>query len=540
MKELRPDRRELLVGGGVAVGALALGLTVSACGSESGTGTGAAGPSAAGRGGELTWAISSDPVFLVPFGATLGATREATEPIYESLLTWDRDLRIVPALAARYSSPDDSTFEFVLREGARFHDGRAVRASDVVYSIGLQRRPPPPGTADMAVHVPSIARVDAVDERTVRITMEKPDARLPGFLAWGRHSSIVPEGLYDAVDPRTEAVGTGPFRLVGFQQNDRVTYERNPDYWDRSSPGVDRLTLRVMTDEQGRLAALRAGQIDGCSISPDIAEVLGSDPAVEVLRGLVAAHRELQFTIQAGEPKPWHDKRVRQAINHAIDRQDLIDRVYAGNAEFSGIVPPGYGDWALPDAVLREELLTHDPERARALLAEAGVGDGFEIELEVAATTPDLVKSAEILQQQLGDVGVELKIRPIELAAFAKNNGAGRFDLHLTYRGMRGDVAGFVSDFDPQQPLYRDVWFPGARDVDPQLGRLIAQGATTIEPARRRPIYEQIQRLALTEALHVPLCNPYKFQAVSKRVAGMYVAYTDFNPGLATARVQAG
>jgi peptide/nickel transport system substrate-binding protein len=536
MRKLRLDRRQLLVSGSVAAGA----LTLAACGAESGTIAGSSDDGARPtRGGELTWAVSADPVFMVPFGATLGATREATEQVYESLLTWDRDLRIVPALASRWSTPDETTFEFTLRDDARFHDGRAVTARDVVYSVGLQRSPPPPGTTDMAVHVPAIADVRAVGERTVRIEMERPDARLPGFLAWGRHSSIVPEGMYDAIDPRTEAIGTGPFRLVDFRQNDRVVFERNDGFRDPAVPGVDRLTLRVMTDEQGRLAALRAGQIDGCTVSPDIAEVLGADPSIEVLRGLVAAHRELQFTVQPGEAKPWHDKRVRQALNHAIDRQDLIDRVYAGNAEWSGIVPPGYGEWALDDAELRERLLVHDPERARALLAGAGFADGFPIELEVAATTPDLVKSAEILQQQLGAVGIELKIRPIELAAFAANNGAGRFDLHLTYRGMRGDVAGFMTDFDPEQPLYREVWFPAVRDVDPRLGRLIAEGATTIEESRRRPIYAEAQRLALTEALHVPLCNPYKFQAVSRRVSGMYVAYTDFNPGLATALVRA-
>lgn len=541
MRDLRPSRRELLQGSGAAVGVLGLGGVLSACGGgESTSRAGSSQAAATGeRGGEITWGLAADPVFMVPFGATLGATREATEPIYESLLTWDRDLRIVPALAASYSSPDDTTYEFVLRDGARFHDGRPVRASDVVYSVGLQRRPPPPGTPDMAVHVPAIKDVVAVDERTVRIKMDGPDARLPGFLAWGRHSSIVPEGMYDDIDPRTEANGTGPFRLVGYKQNDRVTFEANRDYWESSMPGVDRLTLRVMTDEQGRLAALRAGDIDGCSVSPDLSEVLAADPNVEVLKGLVAAHRELQFTIKTGERRPWHDKRVRQAINHAIDRQDLIERVYAGSAEFSGVVPPGYGDWPLADDELRGDLLAHDPERARALLAAAGFGDGFTIELEVASTTTDLVKTAEILQQQLADVGVELKIRPIELAAFAKNNGEGRFDLHLTYRGMRGDVAGYVSDFDPTQPLYRDVWFPGATDVDPKLGRLIKQGATTIDPAQRRPIYDEVQRLALVESLHVPLCNPYKFQAVSKRVSGMYVAYTDFNPGLATARVTA-
>lgn len=539
MEELRPTRRQALRGAGALLGGLGIGLPLVGCGGARGraltvSGAGMSAP----RGGTITWALSSDPAFLVPYGATLGATREATEPIYESLLTWDRELRIRPALARSYSTPDQTTFEFRLREDAVFHDGRPLTARDVVYSIGLQRRPPPPGTPDMAVHVPSITGAEAVGDHVVRIATAGPDARVPGFFAWGRHSAIVPEGLYDRIDPRTEAIGTGPFRLVGYRQNDRIAFERDRRFRDPALPGVDALTLRVMTDEQGRLAALRAGQIDGCVVSPDLADVLTADPGVVVLKGLVAAHRELQFTIGTGERRPWHDRRVRQAISHAIDRQDLIDRVYAGYAEFSGVVPPGYGDWALDDAELRRDLLAHDVARARALMEQAGLADGFAVELAMPSSIPDIVKTAEVMQQQLRQIKVELRLRPMELAAFAKDNGAGRFDLHLTNRGMRGDVAGFVTDFDPREPLYRDVWFPGAREVDPQLGRLIAEGARTLEQPARRPIYDRIQRLALKEALHVPICNPYKFQAVSKQLVGMYVAYTDFNPGLATARIE--
>lgn len=541
MSDSQVTRREILVrGGGVSVGVIGLGVLLSACGSDddggAATSSGGATTADAARGGAITWALSADPTFMIPFGATLTETRQATEFVYESLLQWDKDLRIVPALAESYTTPDDRTYEFKLRADVRFQDGKPLTARDVVYSIGKQLDPPPPGTPDTLSQVPGIERAVAVDDQTVQIIMREPDARLPGYLAWGRYSSIVPEGLYEEIDPRTEANGTGPFQLTAFKQNDRVTYRRNTTFRESDLPGVDELTLRVLPDEQGRIAALKSGEIDGCTVSADLAETLEADPNLEVLKGPVAAHRELQFTIKKGERKPWHDQRVRQAINHAIDRKDVIERVFAGNADFSSIVPPGYGEFPLSQEELEGDFQAYDVERARQLMADAGLADGFKVELQVFTATSDTVKIAQLIQQHLKEIKVELELRPLEVAVFAKNNGEGNYDMQLTTRGMRGDVSGFTSDFDPKSPIF-GVWFPGYTEQDPEIGKLIKEGFTTLDQDARLPIYRRIQELVVPEALHIPICNPYKFQAVTKKLEGMYVAYTDFNPGLVTARI---
>jgi peptide/nickel transport system substrate-binding protein len=543
MSEDRITRRQIIVRGGSAgAGVFGLSTFLAACGgggssSKSGGGTPATGESAANvaRGGAIVWALSADPTFMIPYGATLTETRQATEFVYESLLMWDKDLKIIPALAESYTTPDDNTYEFKLRPGATFHDGTPLTAKDVVYSIKKQMAPPPPGTEDTLSQVPGIDKAEAVDDATVRIMMKTPDARLPGYLAWGRYSSIVPDGLYDKIDPRTEANGTGPFSLVEFRQNDRITYKRNPKYWNKDLPGVDNLTLRVLPDEQGRIAALRSGEIDGCTISADLAETLKADANIVVLKGNIAAHREIQFTIKKGEKKPWHDVKVRQAINHAINRQDVIDRVFSGNADFSSFVPPGYGDYPLSQEDLKSNWQAYDVDKARGLMQEAGMADGFKVELQVFTATPDTQQIAQVIQQQLKDINVELTLRPLEVALFAKNNGAGDFDMQLTTRGMRGDVSGYTSDYDPAAPIF-DIWFPGYKP-DPKVGKLITQGFTTLDQASRLPIYKQIQEMVLPQALHIPICNPYKFQAMTKKLKGMYVGYTDFNPGLVEARM---
>jgi peptide/nickel transport system substrate-binding protein len=545
MSDSQVTRRDVLVKGGASLGLLSLSGLLAACGGSGGGGgptavatTGAGTTAAAGgaTGGSITWALSADPTFMIPYGATLTETRQATEFIYESLLQWDKDLNIKPALAESYNTPDPKTYEFKLRPGVKFQDGTPFTAKDVVYSINKQLDPPPPGTPDTLSQVPGIAKAVAVDDLTVQIIMKEVDARLPGYLAWGRYSGIVPKGLYENLDPRTAANGTGPFKLTQFRQNDRVDYERNTGYWNPDLPHADKLTLRVLPDEQARIAALRSGDIDGCTISADLAETLTSDANLQVLKGPVAAHREIQFTIKKGPKKPWHDQRVRRAISYAINRQDVIDRVFVGNADLTSVVPPGYGEYPLTQDELKSNYAAYDVDKARSLMQEAGFADGFKVQMQVFTATNDTVKIAQLVQQQLKDIKVELDLKPLEVAVFAKNNGEGNFDMQLTTRGMRGDVSGFVSDFDPASPIY-SVWFPGWTDAPPELGKLIHEGFTTLDQAKRIPIYKQIQQIAMDQAVHIPITNPYKFQVVNKRVHDMYVAYTDFNPGLVTATV---
>ena len=150
--------------------------------------------------------------------------------------------------------------------------------------------------------------------------------------------------------------------------NDHVNYVRNPNFWKPGLPYLDAVNYKIITDEQSRIAALRAGSIDGGEVSPDSAAALNGTPNLTVLHGLTAAFRELQFTIKAGENKPWHDKRVRQAVNYAINRQNLIDKVYGGYGKYSGHVAAGYGPWPLPTDELRTKYEKYDLPEAKTLM----------------------------------------------------------------------------------------------------------------------------------------------------------------------------
>jgi peptide/nickel transport system substrate-binding protein len=525
------NRRDLLVKAGVVgAGAVAAGSMAGAA---------AAAPKRIGatpkKGGKLTFALEQDPVHIAPFGAILTANHWGKEPMYESLIEWDAKLNQRPALAQSWKVVDPRTVDFTLKRGIRFHNGKEVTAADVKYSVEGWLNPPLPGSVTTVNQVPSIESAEVRSKYVVRLKLKKPDARLFGFLAWTRYSAIVPEGMYQQVNAGREGIGTGPFRLTSFTPGQGTEYQAYTNYRKKGLPYLSQLSLPTMPDEQARIAALRAGAIDGATLSPDGARTFQGNSSFTVLRGLTAAFRELQMTQKAGEDKPWHDVRVRQAVNFAINRQQIIDRVYNGFGEYSGHVPPGYGPWPLTRAELRNNYLKFNLAKARTLMRQAGFGNGFEVTMSTFSTPLDFGQVAAVIKSQLDQIGINVNIKAEEPGTFAANNGAGRFDWDLTARGMRGDVDGYTSEFNPANAIYK-VWYPEYKNV--KMWRLVGNGFITLDDKKRLAMYKELEKILLTELLQVPLVAVSKFQVVRKRVKNMYVAFSDFNTGLKTAWVE--
>lgn len=525
------NRRDLLVKAGV------IGAGAVAAGSVAGKATAA--PKRIGatpkKGGKITFALEQDPVHIAPFGAILTSNHWGKEPMYESLIEWDAKLNQRPALAQSWKVVDPRTIDFTLKRGVRFHNGKEVTAADVKYSVEGWLNPPLPGAATTVNQVPSIESAEVRSKYVIRIRLKKPDARLFGFLAWTRYSAIVPEGMYQQLNAGREGIGTGPFRLVSFTPGQGVEYQAYTNYRKKGLPYLSQLSLPTMPDEQARIAALRAGAIDGATLSADGARTFQGNSNFTVLRGLTAAFRELQMTQKAGEDKPWHDVRVRQAVNFAINRQQIIDRVYNGFGEYSGHVPPGYGPWPLTRAELRNTYEKFNLAKARQLMRQAGFANGFEVTMSTFSTPLDFGQVAAVIKAQLDQIGINVNIKAEEPGTFAANNGAGRFDWDLTARGMRGDVDGYTSEFNPANAIYK-VWYPEYKNV--KMWRLVGNGFITLDEKKRLAMYKDLQKILLTELLQVPLVSVSKFQVVRKRVKNMYVAFSDFNTGLKTAWVE--
>ena len=481
--------------------------------------------------GSITWALESDPANLIPYGGVSTSNMWGKEFMYDSLLEWDRDLVIQPALAESYEVNEDATsYIFKLRQGVLFHNGQGMTAKDVKYSFDMAPKPPPPGIE--VAYLANVAGVEVVDDYTVTITMSKPDPTLPGVIAWARYTAIVPEGIFDQINVLSEGIGTGPYRLVEFVSNDRVVYTCNEDYWKPGVPCIRDVTLKVLPDEQSRVAALRSGEIDGATLSADVARTLENDETLQILEGLTSAPRVIQFNTT--EDVPWRDVRVRQAINLAIDRQEIIDNVYGGRAQLTGAIPPGYGDWPLPEERL-QELYTPNVEQAMALMQEAGLESGFDVTLEAIAAPRDYTQIAEIVREQLRPLNINVTVEPLEIGTFAEHNGAGTFQWQSTGRGMRGDPSGYVVDFRTGTPNNL-TWF-GDGWSNEEIDRLYDEALATADVAERMADYQRIQEIIAEDVPNLYTVQPTKFQVATQRVEGMYVSYTDFNTGLRTACV---
>jgi peptide/nickel transport system substrate-binding protein len=481
--------------------------------------------------GSITWALDSDPSNLIPFGGVSTSNMWGKELMYDSLLQWDQDLQILPALAESFEVNEDATvYTFKLRQGVLFHNGQEMTAADVKYSIETAVLPPAPGIE--ISFLANIASVEAVDDYTVTITMAKSDPSLPGVLAWTRYTPIVPNGIADQINLLSEGIGTGPYRLVEYVANDRVVFTCNEDYWQPGIPCIKDVTLKILPDEQSRVAALRSGEIDGGTLTADVARTLENDESLQTLKGLFSAPRVIQFNTT--EDVPWRDVRVRQAISLAVDRQEIIDNVYGGDAELTGAVPPGYGDWPLAPEKL-QEYYTPDLERAQALMAEAGFADGFDVTLQAIAAPREFTQIAEIVRERLKPLNINVTVEPLEIGTFATNIGDGNFQWASTGRGMRGDPSGYVIDFRNGTPQ-NATWF-GDGWKNEEIDTLYDEALATADPAARLAAYQRIQEIIAEEAPNLYTVQPYKFQIANARVSGMYVSYTDFNPGLRTACV---
>jgi peptide/nickel transport system substrate-binding protein len=271
-------------------------------------------------------------------------------------------------------------------------------------------------------------------------------------------------------------------------------------------------------------------------VSVDSARALRGVSGLKVLSNLTAAFREIQFTIKEGEKKPWADKRVRQAVNFAINRQEILNKVYNGTGQYSGHVAAGYGPWVIPQAELKRKWEKYDLPQAKKLMAAAGFSKGFDVTLTTFSTPLDFPAVAALIQNQLKRININVNIVAQDPATFAANNGRGSFEWDLTARGMRGDVDGYVAEFNPTGAFGRTVygtWFSGYKNA--QMWRLVGNGRITLDPKKRMPMYQNLNRVLMTELLEVPLVSVSKYQVVNTKLQDMYVAFTDFNTGLRSA-----
>jgi peptide/nickel transport system substrate-binding protein len=356
----------------------------------------------------LVVGIAVEPPGLDPTIAAPVAIREVTwVNLFEGLVRIDRDGRVQPLLAKSWDvAPDGLTYTFRLQQGVKFHDGSTFDSTDVKFAFD-RARAPSSTNAQKQIFAP-IDSVETPDPATVVIKLKQPSGNFLYYLGWGDAVIVAPE---TAENNKANPVGTGPFRFKSWARGDRVELVRNPEYWQKDRIKLDSVTFRFINDPQAQVAAVRAGDVDAF---PNLgAPELFADLKKDARFTAVAGNTEGEIVAGLNNTKkPLDDVRVRRALMHAVDRKALIDGAYSGFGR-------PIGTHFSPNHPAFQDMTgttPYDPAKAKALLREAGYGNGLSITIK----SPQMAyasRSAELLSAMLSEVGVELKIIPTEFPA---------------------------------------------------------------------------------------------------------------------------
>ena len=334
----------------------------------------AVGAAAAQAQTDITIAMQLEPPHLDPTSAAAQAIDSVVYTnIFEGLTRFMGDGSVVPGLAESWEISDDGTvYTFKLREGVTFHDGTAMDAEDVKFSLDRARAEE--STNAQKGLFAGITDVEVVDPQTVKVTLDGPNGMFLFNMAWGDAVIVAPESIDNI---KQQPVGTGAFTFSEWVQGDRITLTRNENYWG-DAPSLEQATFKFISDPTAAFAAVMAEDVDVFSgfPAPENLPQFEADPRFQVLVG--STEGETILSTNNKQP-PFDNLKVRQAMAHAIDRQAIIDGAMFGYGTPIGthFAPhhPAYVDLTAQSA--------YDPEKARALLAEAGYPDGFETTLHL-------------------------------------------------------------------------------------------------------------------------------------------------------------
>ncbi len=400
---------------------------------------------------DVTIALQLEPPHLDPTSAAAGAIDSVLYAnVFEGLTRFAPDGAVVPSLAESWDISDDGlTYTFHLHPGVTFHDGTAMDAGDVKFSLD-RARAEDSVNAQKALFT-DIAKVAATDPQTVTITLSRPNGALPFNLAWGDAVIVAPENIAEI---KTAPIGTGPFVFDNWRQGDQITLTAYPDYWG-TKPALTEATFKFISDPTAAFAAMMAHDIDAFAgfPAPENLPQFEADPRFQVLVG--STEGETILAMNNAQP-PFDDIRVRQAVAHAINRQDVIDGAMFGLGTPIGTHFAPHN----PDYVDLTAQSVYDPELSLRLLDEAGLADGFSTTLKLPP--PSYARrGGEIIAAQLRAVGIRAEITNLEWAQWLEEVFRGRdFGLTIVSHTEPMDINIYARPdyyFQYDNPVFRDL-----------------------------------------------------------------------------------
>lgn len=469
-------------------------------------------------GGNIVVAIPQDLDYLDPFLAQAAGTREVMFNIFEGLLKANTKGGLDPAIAESYKiSKDGLTYTFAIRDGIKFHNGQQLTAKDVVYSYsklaGLKSGKP------LSANFGNVKKIEAPDDRTVVIKLKENEA---GFIT-AVTASVIPANYENS---NKLPIGTGPFKFVEYKKGQSLVVEKNKDYYVKGVPYLDKVEFRILPDQEAAFLALQSGEID---IYPRIA----TDKAEQLTSGYKTISNEqnlVQLLAFNNKVKPFNNIKVRQAINYAVNKDEIIKGVALGKgtklgSNLSPVLSKYYNNEL-------EDLYPTNIEKAKKLLAEAGYPNGFKFTITVPSVYPFHVDTAQVIVNQLEKIGVKAKIESVEWGVWLERVYNGR-DFETTIIGLDGKL-------DPYEILSRYISTSDSNFLnfkDPKLDKVLSKAKVEIDENKRISDIKEAQKIIADDAAAVFIMDPHTNVTFKEKIKG-YKTYPIYVQDLSTVSIE--
>jgi peptide/nickel transport system substrate-binding protein len=465
-------------------------------------------------GGTLRVGLQGDFATLDPHMSTSAVDRDVYYQLYNTLVGLDANLNIVPELAESWEQPDALSYVFRLRKGVKFHDGTDFTAEAVRWNV--ERMVNPATGSIRRSELGNIKSVDVLDAHAVRFNLKEPDGALLSTLT-DRAGMMVSRAAVEkhGKDFARTPVGTGPFQFVEWVKDDQLRVKRFAGYWRKGAPYLDEVVYKPIPDHTVKLTALRTGALDLIDELPpkDVAP-LKANPKLRVLETPGLGYRRIELNTTR---PPFSAKPLRQAVAWAVNREAIHRAVFfATGAVAQGPIPPrswayeplpGYGG-------------TPDAARVKQKLAEGGQPGGFRFTLNIV-NTPVAQKQAQIVQDNLKRVGVEMEIALLEVGAWIEKRKAGQFDAAESLWSGRPD---------PDGNMFSHLTTGGANNwgkySNPKVDELLHQARSSGSQADRKRLYGEAVRILVDDSPLVFLHHDAWTKAWDEKVQG-YVEIPD-------------
>ncbi|MBW2619388.1 MAG: hypothetical protein JRC92_10990 [Deltaproteobacteria bacterium] len=439
-------------------------------------------------GGTLIFAAEADVAQMDPHRTVTMLEGEVFQCICNALVETDKNYGNVPALATSWEVSDDGlTWTFHLRQGVKFHNGREMTAEDVKWNY--DRFMNPDVGSMLRTRYPMLDSTEVVDKYTIRFNLNRPSA---SFLATFGGSTVIaailaPESI-DAEGHITHPIGTGPFEFIEWRDNDYWRLKKFKDYWDEGLPYLDEIIMKPIEEEIMRHVALKTGDVDLAMMLPkdEVAKNMDNPPkGIIYSMDSMAGSSMIMFNVTK---KPYTDKRVRQAIAYAINKKEIEMGVSYGYGEIMNQQFIERSGWN-PGIPERKQ----DLAKAKALLAEAGYPDGFDDVMTVTNTYKVLIDAAQVIQAQLAEVGINLRLDIYDWAAWIAKATTCEYTIANCGLSQFSDPDLIYPSLFPEDSAFS--WFMGKKYNNPEVNRLFEEAGTVMDHDKRVELYRQAMTL---------------------------------------------